>query len=261
MLRIEKLPSISGVVAGETATLGCPVSFAYHDIRLSYAGVTLAQMKNIEVEVAGKTIQRYKDGQELDDINVHHGRPAAAGILVIPFERTEMANIVDRRKFILGTLDVSSLQVKFDIDAGAAAPVVSATGLVSKNQPLGLITKVKAINLDFSGSGAQEIDNLPLGSAALCAIHLGKSDISQVEVLADSVRVVSASKTMLEQLASCYGKAPVSARFTVVDFCIDGDPRNSLESAAVHDLRIQPTLDTSGAVRCVLELFDQWQGV
>ncbi|WP_327786671.1 major capsid protein P2, partial [Vibrio anguillarum] len=55
MARItRKMPSFSNVAAGSTATLEFPLGLSYHFLHLYFTGVTLAQMKNIRIEVDGK---------------------------------------------------------------------------------------------------------------------------------------------------------------------------------------------------------------
>lgn len=87
--KFNLLPSITNVVAGSTATLNVPVGVTYHAINFEYSGVTLAQMKNIEVQINGKTIQEYVDGTRLQDMNKYYSRHTENGILTLWFDRIE----------------------------------------------------------------------------------------------------------------------------------------------------------------------------
>ena len=126
-----KLPSFDGVAAGPTATIKMPIGFRYHAFFLNYSGITLAQMLEIRVLANGKPIQRFT-GTDRDVLNQFEGRPAAAGILVIPMDRYGMKNRAAEEETALNTgradsrgISIDSLHIEIDIDAAAAAPVLS----------------------------------------------------------------------------------------------------------------------------------------
>ncbi|MCS6238012.1 hypothetical protein G3495_23445, partial [Shewanella baltica] len=89
-----KLPSFSNVAAGNTATLELPIGRTYDKIHIAYTGVTLAQMKNIRLEVNGKAILEFKDGQALADYNKFYKRNTANGILDLHFKRDELKTLL-----------------------------------------------------------------------------------------------------------------------------------------------------------------------
>ena len=270
MRKTIKLPSMSNVGAGQTATLNCPVGLTYDVISLEYSGkksdgttdITLDDLQNIEVRVNGKVIQSFADGLELDRINQYHGRGAANGILNIWFVRPEMANLRDQRLTALGTRDVQTLSVHVDGEATLANLSLSAKAVQSEPQLMGAITKVKAFPTSFAVSGEVEIDNLPRsGGVMIGCMHLFKSDISNVEVEVNSIKAFEASKVYAEELQGRYNKTPQSANATHVDFMLEGDLAQALDTRGVQDFRIRPTLDTSGAVRTVVEYIDGFAGI
>lgn len=261
MRKLVKLPSFSNVVAGSTATLGCPVGLTYDLISVTYTGITLEQMENIKIVVNGKVIQEYKSGQELDYINRYYGRGAAAGILNLWFLRPELATVRARRLTALGTADVSTLSVQMDVAAAAAAPVLTAHAVQSAPAPMGIVTKIKAFPRSFATTGLQEIDNIPRSGARIAAIHLFKSDVSAVEVAVNSATAWDLSKALGAEIQTRHGRTPIAAACTHVDWCLDGDPGHALETESVQDLRVKPTIDTVGEVRTVVEYLDGYAGI
>jgi hypothetical protein len=269
MRKTVKMPSMSNVGPGQTATLNCPVGLTYDLISLEYSGkkadgttdITLDDLQNIEVRVNGKTIQHYKNGAELDRINQYHGRGAAAGVLNLFFVRPEMNDVKDQRITALGTVDVQTLTVQVDVEATLSSIQLSAYAVQSEPQILGAITKVKAFPVSFATSGQQEIDNLPRSGAMIGVVHLFKSDISNVEMEVNGIKVFDGSKLISEEVQKRYKKIPQSADATHIDFMLEGDPAQALETSAIKDMRIRPTLDTSGAVRIVVEYIDGYAGI
>ncbi|WP_404402978.1 major capsid protein P2 [Idiomarina seosinensis] len=263
--KLKQLPSLSNVAAGSTATLELPLGHTYDRVTLEYAGVTPAQMKNIQVVINGKVIWQLKTAERLNQLNAYYNRAVNAGFLDFHFVRPEFDNIDFRRLFAIGTADVATFSIKFDIDAAASAPVVTAHAVQSLNSPLGLITKIKEFPTSTATSGAKEIDSLPK-QARIGAIHLfGKADISRAEVEVDSYKQYEASKALGEKLQSDIGRTPLDANGTTIDFVREGNPMNALVLRAgkvsVQDFRLRLTCDTPGSWDTVCEYYDQFQGI
>lgn len=259
--KFNLLPSFSNVSAGTTATLEIPVGVTYDRIAVEYSGVTLSQIKNIELQVNGKPIWQFKDGQRLHDLNSYYkARNATAGILDFWFIRPEFDEIDLRRLTALGTADVSTLSLKMDIDAAAADPKLVAHASKSLQSPLGMITKYKNYPASSATAGMKDIDNIPK-EGRLAAIHFFKDDISKVDVEADSVKVYELSKTLGEKIQADYGREPMSAKATSVDFTTEGDPRTAMIVEGVRDLRFRPVLDTAGAFDVVVEYLTGFKGI
>lgn len=254
--KILKLPSFTTVAAGADTSCTLPVGGnTYERVMIEYSGVTLAQMLNIEVRVNGDPIQHWKSGTQLDAINDYYGRPATSGFLTLWFVRPELTDIAQRRLTALGTTNVQTLSVHMDIDAAASAPALTAHAVVSGPRPMGLVTKVKQYPHNSAVSGQVDIDNIPRGPRIM-AIHLGKADISDVEIELDSVKFYDATKDLAEAIQSENGRTPVTASYTHVDFMGDNDIGNALITANAADFRLKPTLDTSGATDIVVEFLD-----
>lgn len=274
MRELTPLPSISDVGPGNDSSLNLPLGKTYEMIQLEYSGkkangvddVTPSDLQNIEVQVNGKVIQAYKDGNEIDVLNQFYGRGAANGFLNLWFIRPELENIGGMwasRLTALGTADIQTLTLHFHGKDDLTSLSVKAHAVKNPvSQPMGLITKVRAFPRSFATSGQQEIDNIPRSGARIAAMHLFKSDVSDVELTVDQRNKVDASKALLEEYQIRVGKrTPQTAVATHIDFLINGDIEDALATKGVQDFRVKPTLDTNGDVRTVVEYLDYFAGI
>lgn len=259
MKRMVKLPSLANVAAGQTATLNVPVGRTYDKIQLE-TNVAPADLTNIEVVINGKTIQQYASGLEVDEINGYYGREVGAGFITLYFARPEFAELEQQRITAIGTADVQTFQLRMDIDAAAVSPSIVAHAVTSPQQPLGLITKVKSFPYNSAVSGEVEVDNIPRGPRII-ALHMYKADVNKVTVEGNSTKLVEMSKTLAEQWQQEWGRVPVTAKATHVDFCLDGDISQAMVTQGLQDFRIRMDLGTSGAVRQVVEYLDGFAGI
>lgn len=256
---VIKLPAFSPYAAGSDFSLRIPVTWTYQNIMIEFSGVTPAQLKNLELRVNGKPLQRYSSAQVLIDINTFHKRSddATDGVLNFWQIRPELLNMIERQMTALGTADLSTVTLHGEIDAAAAAPVLSAHAEVSKNQPAGLLNHVREYVASFGTTGQLEIDNLPTPArASLAAIHLGKSDISDLEIYVDNRPIWDATKALGEKILKNRNKTSVSARYTHAEFIGKGSLNDSFKFSGVSDFRLKPTLDTSGNINIVVEMLD-----
>ncbi|MDF2185456.1 major capsid protein P2 [Grimontia hollisae] len=258
----HKLPSFSNVVAGATATLQLPLGLSFHMLLLEFAGVTLAQMKNIRLEVNGKVVQKWKDGERLNSMNKHYKRgTATASSLPIWFIRPEMDDPLQQRVFAIGTSDVQTLTLLIDIDSAATAPVLKAHAIKGNQSPIGIITKIKTFPVSFATAGEQEIDNLPLPRGArIAAIHLYSPDITRCELDMNGRNVFELDKTLTAKIQTDYQRDPQTSDKMSMDFMLEGDMSQALVLEGVQDFRIRPTLANPGAVDVVVEYLDQFNG-
>lgn len=255
--KIIQLPSLTPVAAGSDTSLTMPVGGnTYERVMLEYTGVTLAQIKNIEVRLNGDPIQHYKTGTQLETINDFYGRPKTAGFLTLWAIRPELTNIAQRRLTAWGTLNVQTLTIHMDIDAGAAAPAIKAHAVVSAPRNMEVVTKVKQYPHNSSVSGQVDVDNIPRGPRILAA-HFFKADVDDVEIEMDNIKFYDASKSLSEALQKENGRTPQTASCTHVDMLGDNDIANALITANASDLRFKPTLGTSGSTDIVLEFLDK----
>jgi hypothetical protein len=258
--KFPKLPSLTNVSANSTATLQVPLGVTYHAIHLTYSGITLDQMKNIEVQLDGKTIQEFSDAQRLQDINGYYGRKVEDGRLVLWFERPEYDNIILRRTTAIGTQNIQTFQVRMDIDSAADAPVIEAYAVVSPNRPSVVITKIKRWVVSSSVVGVKEVADIPK-EGKIAALFLFKPDISSLELMINGNKLWEPNKVLGEQIQGDYKRLPVSAKYTAVDFHLEGDPAQALVVQGVSDFRLRPYFDTAGTGDLVVEYLSGLGGI
>ncbi|MEL4471108.1 major capsid protein P2 [Shewanella algae] len=273
--KFPKLPSLSNVAAGNTATLELPLGLTYQSLHFLYTGVTLAQLKNIRVEVNGKPIREYTDGNELLKENDYYGYGTEAGTLDIHFKRDEMKTLEEARSFSLGTSSkpyqvgqqmvtppaIANVTIRMDIDAGAASPTLEAYAIQSPASPIGFITKKKNFPKQIS-VGVTEIDNLPRpNTARIGAFHVvTAAAITKIEVEMDSIKIFELPVTLAKKVQSDHGRAPQADRY-VVDFMQEGDLLQALPMAGVQDLRLRIFSDDSAPASVQVHYLDGLPGI
>ena len=249
-----KLPSFDGVAAGQTATLKLPIGFRYHQLFISYAGVTLAQLTEIRVLANGKLLQRFS-ATERDILNQFDGRPAAAGILVLPFDRYGMKNRAAEEETALNTgvadsrgIAINSLHIEIDIDAAAAAPVLSAKAERSAPVPdgPGLLPFIYKMNRSVD-VGEFSISDIPYGrleTQALEKMMLTTTAITSVRVERDTFPVIE--RTIAENdLVQTEGVRVPVAGYEFIDFTERGYAANLLGLVGLNDFALR--MDVTGA--------------
>jgi len=91
------------------------------------------------------------------------------------------------------------------------------------------------------------------------ASPLFKADVSAVEVEANQVLIVKATKAVMERTqkeASPTKRVPQTASATHIDFVNEGDFAQAIKTDNLQDFRIRATLDTSGSMNIVTETLD-----
>lgn len=265
--KIVRLPSISRVEAGAQAVLEIPLGPTYHRIFFQAGGTNVAvgNFGMIQMYIDGKEVIRHSNLQRLIDLNSYYNRGAdTATDWAMHFFRAEAIDAAYRRAPGVGTQNVQTLNIQIAIDAAAPADLTltAFAEIDPLPQPLGVFFKVREYPYSTSVAGQMEIDKLPRG-AFYSAIHLFKSDVSAVEVLADQVKIVDATKAVLERAqkeASPVKRVPVTAKATHLDWSLEGDYQQSVKTAAVQDFRIKATLDTVGSMDIVTETIDTLEG-
>lgn len=257
----RQLKSFSGVAAGQTATLDCQIGASYHQILIAYSGVTLAQMEAIRVVANGVVIHRYTSGTQLDNHNQHQGRAAAAGILVIDFERYGLKTRAAKEITALGTgapfdaknnpTPITTLSVEIDIAAAAAAPALSAKAVQSGSAPTGLIKKVKQFSYNAAAIGEMQVADLPRGDL-INQVRFESSDADAVKVLTNNVEVFTRTKAENDLMQSDGVRAPVAGSF-VFDLTEAGDGQEGLVTRGLNDLRFNVTMGAAGQVPVMVE--------
>lgn len=267
MKKYVKLPSLSRVSPGNTATLEFPIGPTYERVVFSVAaaaGLDAADINRITLLINGQPIQTFKNLQRLIDINAYYGRgsdsvAAAAIQFGLHLSRRELVDNIWRNAPGIGTKDVQTMHMEIEIAAGAPADItMTAHAQVDPTQqPLGVFTRIREFPFNSAVTGEVEQDKLPR-QGFYSVIHLFKSDISKVVVEANQVIVLDATKSVLErfQKEANTARVPQTAKATHIDFVTDGTLADSLPAASLQDFRLKMTLDTVGSVDIITETLD-----
>ncbi|GKT12949.1 MAG: hypothetical protein ISEC1_P1941 [Thiomicrorhabdus sp.] len=260
MRMTNKLQSLANVAPGATATLSLPVSVAYHLVKFKMSGITAAQMLNLKLILNGRVVQTYKSGTELQELNGYKGYAAdTAGYLTWYMVKPELNMIGDQRFTKLGTQDLQTVSIEFDVDQAATTPVVTASAMTSLNEPLGVITKVLRFSKAAAAVGLDEIDNIPTGGARISAIHFKKADINSVEVEANNRKIFESQRVEAREWQRDYKKVP-NTNYFHVDFVLEGDSSEALVTAGFRDFRFKLDHASAGSMDFIVEYIDTLEG-
>lgn len=263
MRNLIELPTIQNVAAGATCVLNLPIGMTYDEVVFELTNVTPAQMTNYKWKVGSKTVTDVSSADVLEDQNKFYKREQAAGTFTHWFYRPEVKEDV-RALTSFGTLGLSSATIEFKLAPGVVNPAVKAYAVQRAPQMMGLVTKVREYPLAFATAGKQQIDNIPRG-ARITAVHLAKADISRVEFEINNgtgpAKIVEASKTLLEVFQKQNGRIPQTTKYTHLDFNMTGDLAGPMPTVQLVDMRVNPLLDTSGALTVVVEYIDGLDGI
>ncbi len=280
----KKISTISAIVAGSIATITLPLGATYDQIKIRHKGMTLAQMKNVRLNVNGKVVSEYKTGVELDALNKFYGRLVVAGVLDFHFNQPEMKTLPEKRMFGLGTASpdgvripfpvnaveeklmpaVQSVTITFDIDAAATNPSIEVAAIVSNPVPMGQLVKVKRYPKLLS-AGVNEFDDLPKNrNAKIKAVHLvTAATIEQCSVFRNGTEITQLDYEWVKHLQREHDRI-IQPNYYTTDFVLEGDMKQALDLMNVNDLRlrIETADDTTASTYCevIVEYFDVLEG-
>jgi hypothetical protein len=271
--RIEvRMPSPEGVGAGQTATFRLPVGRRYHSLQIEYSGTdfTLAHMTEIRVLANGKVIQRFS-GTERDALNQFDGLAAAAGILVIPFDRVGLKLQQAEEETALNTGSrnpdtgyiINSVAVEIDIASAADAPVLSMTASQSDQLPGGPVTVLHILRptKNPTGAGVFEISDLPRGTRTSIALNRitfipSANDISKLVVERDSRTIFERSKALNERVQANGVRTPQSG-YHVIDTTEGGYGGQPIGLLGAADYRYKLTMTGAADITILAEYLGQ----
>jgi hypothetical protein len=263
MKSLKLLPTIANVSAGNTVTVGLPVGNVYESIVLYYTNATPAQLKNIKLEVNGRMISEFADGERLVSIDKHYNRAQTANALTFHFNRPELHQLNDKRFFGLDTSrsqGISTANISIDIDSDATDITLQAYAVVVQSVPNvpNYLTKVRRFIVPVSGAGQFDIDNIPRPiGASISAIHLYKDDITKAELLVDNVNWHDVPASVAVDMQKANGRAPESGDSSVIDLILDGDIKHALPlTQKISDFRLRCTAGSAGQVEVMVEYVD-----
>lgn len=255
MRNLLDLPTINNVTPGAHCVLNCPLGLTYDLIQFKLTNVTPADMLNFKVKAGSRTLIDVSSAKVLEDMNVYYSRDSQSGYFTLWFYRPELRPEA-RALTSMGTGDITSLTIEFDLDNGVTSPAISAHAVQRPQSLSGVVNKIFEYPTTYATSGPQQIDNIPRVDR-ITAIHLAKSDVSRAvfEINAGQGKstVIEADKGLLEVMQKQHKRAPITAEYTHIDFNLLGEVAGPLPTNGLSDMRIRHTIDTSGALTAIVE--------
>lgn len=267
MARIEtRMPDAEGVAPGQTATFKLPIGRRFHRLAMQYSGVTLAQMPEIRVLLNGKVVQRYS-AEERDKMNQGDKLAAAAGILVLPFDRNKLKTRdgEEMTSINTGSFDdqgrgINSFHIEVDIAAAATAPALKLWATQSEALPggAGTVMHINKRPYTVSGAGEFQISDMVKGGVTSMAINRvyfkpSANVITRLEIERDTRTIFERDAATNERLLAEAGtRSVISGWFTVdkTEAGYGGDPINLV---GVNDFRYIGVADGAMTVDVITE--------
>jgi hypothetical protein len=243
------MPSFEGVAAGQTATCRLPIGQTYHQLLVSYSGVTLSQINGVRLIANGKAIHTYQSLGRLDSMNQFDGRSAANGIMVLDLERFGLEGRTARELTAIGTgiakdpTPITTLSLELDIDAAAVSPALSAKAVRSAPTPAGFVKKIRRFSYSATGAGDYEIADLPKGELIDQVFFFG-AGINRVDLSRDNYQEFVRTAEENSLIQSNGVRVPQAGVF-VYDPTEHSNGSETLATSGVHDLRF--TLNMAAA--------------
>ncbi len=265
----EEIYLIENAGAGQRCLISPAVGRTWLDWHIEHGGLTLAQMTNIRVMLVSPqktiTLQEFKDGNELNEINKRYGRWTAAGTLSFYFRKPELENEAQSMATALGTGGLQAIRVEFDI-AAATTPVVKAWGRKTLNRDVsaGLLPYIANHNVGGQAQGDNHYDSIEKRDRII-AIHAVNANVTALKLKLDDAIVYDLVRARGEFDEKMGGRVPYAANYgMVIDFTTAGVLDESLVMQSTdyqaQQMRLSVTLGAtlSATTRYLVEYLSTW---
>ncbi|MDQ6970929.1 MAG: major capsid protein P2 [Mariprofundus sp.] len=258
----------NGVAAGATPSTKLPTGLSYEQFLLIYGGATLAQINRIVFKANGKPIidissrGGFSAGQRLDRLNKFDGRGAAAGILIVDFNRFGLRTRAAEEITKLGTgiqgspNEIVQITCEVTIDAAALNPTLSGKVIMSDPDVSGKLKHVHETMRRSNGAGVVEIADIPFGQYdAIQRITFENATalgITEVEIMRDRRTIFKRTVSENNQIQSDGVRVPQADIF-VFDPTEAGFGEEILSLAGVQSLQLRVTVTAAGDIPMILE--------
>lgn len=270
MARIrESINLIENAVAGQRCLISPAVGRTWLDIHIEHGGLTLAQMTNIKLLLVSPlktiTLQEFKNGVELDNLNKRYGRYTEAGTLSFYFRKPEMENEAQSMATALGTGGLQAIRVEFDI-AAATTPNIKAWGrkTVNRNIAASVLPYISAHNVGGQAEGDNHYDSIEKRDRII-GIHVLNADVEALQLKIDDAIAYDLNRARGEFDESVGGRVPYADNYGMcIDFTTAGVLDESLvmqsEGYQAQQMRLTSTLGSgySGTTRFLVEYLSTW---
>lgn len=264
-----KLPDATGVGAGQTAVFTLPIGRTYHNLTLSYSGVTLAQIDAVRLKINGQIVMELGSGNHIDSRNKFDGLEAAGGLLFINFERESLHDVTMRMATVIGTgfvhtgtddyknaFEAKNMTLEVDINAAAVGTVLSLKAQQSAPQPLGLLRRIDKISKSLA-AGETFIADFARNKTTKRSINrmfFVSANMTALRIEKDNFRVFERTKTENERYQLNGWRVPQSG-WVVFDPTENALGTNLLDVWDAQDLQVIPTASGSETVTAYVEYF------
>lgn len=271
MARIrEPIYLIENATAGQRVLIQPAVGRTWLDWHVEHGGLTLAQMTNIKVLLISPnrtiTLQEFKNGTELNELNKRYGRHVEAGTLSFYLRKPELENEAQSMATALGTGGLQSVRIEFDIASGTT-PVIKAWGRKVANRPVsaGLLPLITVHNEGGRAEGDNHYDAIEKRDRIL-AIHILNSDVEAAQLKIDDAIAYDLTRARAEFDESVGGRVPYADDYGL---CIDFTTAGTLDEALimqgeqgyqVRQMRLTSVLGSSlsSTSRYLVEYLSTW---
>lgn len=271
MARIrEPIYLVENVAAGQRCLVQPQVGRTWLDCHIELTNITLAQATNIKVLLVSPertiTLQEFKNGTELLELNKRYGRKTNSAWLSFYFRKPEMENEAQSMATALGTGGLQAVRIEFDIAAGVTSPVVKAWGRKVANRPVsaGVLPYVTNHNVGGQAEGVNHYDAIEKRDRIL-AIHVLNPDVTALLLKVDDATCYELDRARGEFDEEVGGRVPYADNYGM---CIDFSTAGVLDEALVmqsrdyqvQQMRLSTTLGASGGVvtRFLVEYLSTW---
>lgn len=265
-----KLPKVQGVAPGSKFTLEIPVGLTYEKLqaRVTWSGLStwadvLGWLQNLEFKLNGDVFRRHKTGTRVDLLNafynVQDDNTANEGFLTFWFNRPWLNELADQRATAIGTADVDTFTLEGEVDAGAPADIkIEFESEVRSPEPLGAYVNYQEFGSGATVVGENEFSDLPRKNREHLAVHFMKADANAVTVEAnygtgDRKIYGKTTKASGENHQSRYGRVPQSGSATHIDYTLQNDIVDGLDTDPMKSLMYKVDLGSVGNFDIVLE--------
>jgi len=258
----------NGVAAGATPSTKLPTGLSYEQFILIYGGVTLALINRIVFKVNGRpffdlsTKSGKSAGERIDRLNQFDGRAAAAGGLIIDFNRyglrTRLAEEITKLGTGIGSDPKAIVQITCEvtIDAAAVAPTLSAKVIMSDPAESGKIKHTQEYLRRSNGAGVVEIADIPFGNFdAIQRIVIENTTalgVSEVVLMRDRRTIFKRTAAENNQIQGDGVRVPQADLF-VFDPTEAGFGEEILNLVGVQSLQLQITCAAAGDIPLIVE--------
>lgn len=223
----EDITLIENAVAGQRCMITPSVGRTWLEWHIEHTGLTLAQITNIKILLISPektiTVQEFKDGTELNELNKRYNRFVSAGTLSIFWRKPEMENEAQSMATALGTGGLQAVRIEFDIASGTT-PVIKAWGRKTANRSVsaGILPYITATNVGGQATGDNHLDTIEKRDRII-AIHVLNTGINQLALKVDDAFVFNLARARGEIDEKIGGRVPYASTYgSCIDFTTSG---------------------------------------